>query len=584
MNASQNTSLTLSALAQMPFTDSIELAAVTGIPERTVRDVLSRLHRHGFIEVIRHARHDGVRVRRGSLTPLGIDELAQLRMDVSGAGALILENDLLSAQGRRYLLRRLNAVSVICRVALDAAAALDGSAGLRFTWRWERQGPLYAVFRTQDGRTVAISRIGSTHTGEAISSRLRTLRRMHERGSLRTTLLIVPGLTELERVLQYMHRMGVNDLFVATEPELLSSPLGSRLWNRPDADLLTLTEVLEGAPQSGMPRTRRPEERRTMPAATLAEDTDDLDLVPGQLNVSARALLRMLYDWPFVSVERLQQMTGVSEGHLGREKGLLSRHGLIHHLRIGRTAKQRWENRTRVVLSSWGLRYLSRDDRSSEQLIREHWLVEPDEAGDEAYRIEGYIVRGGKARTLLRERRHTDGVYDFVGLLLESCRKSRTWDLVQLLPAHRWERRYKYGRRYSSQFPDISRAIRPDATFILDHPDRMPAFVLEFERRAKNPSKMAPKLTRYRTYFAASETENDFLEGRPTVLFVFETRDYASAFARYAATDGGPALPMLVSSLEELQMAGSVFGVCWLHPWALDRGHLPLMPLSPVRV
>ena len=584
MNASPNTSLTLSAFAQMPFMDCIELAAVTGTPERTVRDVLGRLQRHGLIEVIRHARPDGVRVRRGCLTPLGIDELAQLRMDGSDAGVLIVENDLLSAQGRRYLLRRLDAASVIYRVAVDAAASFDGPAGLRFIWRWERQGPLYAVFRTRSERTVAISRIGSTHTGEAINSRLRTLRRMHERGSLKTTLLIVPGATELERVLQYMNRMGVNDVFIATEAEVLSSPPGSRLWNRPDADLLTIREILKGATQSGLPRTRRPEERRTMPAVTLADDADDLDLVPGQLNVSARSLLRMLYDWPFVSVERLQQMTGVSEGHLGREKGMLSRHGLIHHMRIGRTAKQRWENRTRVVLSSSGLRYLSRDDRSSEQLIREHWLVEPHEGGDEAYRIEDYIVRGGKARTLLRERRHTDGVYDFIGLLLESCRNSRTWELAQLLPAHRWERRYKYGRRYSSQFPDISRAIRPDATLILDHPSRMPGFVLEFERRAKNPSKMAPKLTRYRTYFAASETENDFLEGRPTVLFVFESREYASAFAKYASTDGGPALPMLVSSLEELRNAGSVFAACWLHPWTLDQGHLPFMPLSPVRV
>ena len=78
-------------------------------------------------------------------------------------------------------------------------------------------------------------------------------------------------------------------------------------------------------------------------------------------------------------------MTGISAGHLGRAKGQLSRAGLVHHLRIGRTPKQRRDNETRVVLGAAGLRYLSRVDRSSEQLVREQWLVEPHESGDATY-------------------------------------------------------------------------------------------------------------------------------------------------------------------------------------------------------
>ena len=39
MNISFSTDETLAALAQMPFLDSIELAAVTGLPERTAREV-----------------------------------------------------------------------------------------------------------------------------------------------------------------------------------------------------------------------------------------------------------------------------------------------------------------------------------------------------------------------------------------------------------------------------------------------------------------------------------------------------------------------------------------------------------------
>ena len=132
--------------------------------------------------------------------------------------------------------------------------------------------------------------------------------------------------------------------------------------------------------------------------------------------------------------------------------------------------------------------------------------------------------------------------------------------LMQALPTHRWERRYRYGVRESRDFPDVFRAIRPDATFVLKHPDRWRAsFVLEFERRAKNPSTIAPKIEKYRTYYASSDTRRDFLDGRPTVLFVFEAREDASKFARHAATDGGSPVPMLVSSLDDLESAGSVF-------------------------
>ena len=565
----------------MPFLDSIELAVVTGLPERTARETLRRLDEYGCAGMVRHARPDGFRVRRWYLTPRGIEELARSRLASEAPEALIVANDLLSAQGRRYLLRRLDAVAVMYKVAQDMASSLGDGEGLRFTWRWERQGALDAVLQLPDGRTVAISRIGSTHTGEAIGSRLRTLQDMHDRGAIRATMLLVPSMVELERALNYMHANGVDEVFVATERELQGSPPGTRLWYTPDRDLLSSREALDGMPSADMPRTRRPEHRRTMPSDTLYADTDELDRVATELSIPARTLLRLLHDWPLARVSQLQRMTGTSAGHLGRAKGQLSRAGLAHHLRIGRTPKQRRDNETRVTLGAAGLRYLSRVDRSSERLLREQWLVEPHESGDEAYRIPGFRVVGTKSRTLLRERRHTDGVYDFVSLLMSSCRESRVWDLVQVLPAHRWERRYNHGTRGRGRFRDIMRAVRPDATLILEHPDRpFTSFVLEFERRARNPSNIAPKIERYRTYYAADGTRHDFPDGRPTALFVFERREHAAGFARYAATERGGALPLLVSSLEDLQNAGSVFRDCWLHPWRLDAGYQVMRGLT----
>ena len=123
MNTSFSTNETLAALAQMPFLDSIELAAVAGLPERTAREALRRLDEHGCVGMVRHARPDGFRVRRWYLTPRGIAELARSRLAGEDPEALIASNDLLSAQGRRYLLRRLDAATVLYRVAQDMASA-----------------------------------------------------------------------------------------------------------------------------------------------------------------------------------------------------------------------------------------------------------------------------------------------------------------------------------------------------------------------------------------------------------------------------------------------------------------------------
>lgn len=136
-------------------------------------------------------------MRRYYLTPRGIEELAKARLEGESPEDLIVANDLLSAQGRRYLLRRLDAVAVLYRVARDVASSRGDEEGYRINWRWERPGALDAVLQLPDGRTDTISRIGSTHTGEAVGNRLRTLHNRHDRGTARATILLVPGMAEL---------------------------------------------------------------------------------------------------------------------------------------------------------------------------------------------------------------------------------------------------------------------------------------------------------------------------------------------------------------------------------------------------
>jgi len=180
---------------------------------------------------------------------------------------------------------------------------------------------------------------------------------------------------------------------------------------------------------------------------------------------------------------------------------------------------------------------------------------------------------------LLKERRHTDGVYAFISLLVASCRDEGSRDITQLLPAHGWEKRYRHGRRSSRDYTDIWRVIKPDATMMLRQGGLEVSLALEFERSATVPARMGQKLERYRNYYSSSDTARDFPDGRPGVLFVFDRREYASRFAVYAARDGGRKVPMLVSSLDDLRAVG-IFGRSWLMPWRLESGYQPLDALT----
>ena len=468
---------------------------------------------------------------------------------------------------------RLDVVECMYRIALDTAALIEDRYEMKFTWRWERLGPLYATMQLQDGRVVAMSRLGSTHDGDAIRNRFRVLRRMHRRGTLHTTLLLVPGPVELMRALNYMYDNGVQRVFVATEPALLDSPLGSSIWYTPGRGRTSLASVLAQAPVSVVPTLRRPDDDRTMPSATIGEDVVEQDMVVCELTVPARRILRALFDFPFIRVDTLCQLLGFSKGHMGRELADLRNLGLVHRLRFGRTADQRKKNGTRIVLSNTGRTYLREVDRSGSPEMAS-WHVVPHPAGDPERHISNFLVTGGNARVLAKQFAHTSGGYSFLELLAASCRTSRTWNMVQVLPAHRWERAIRQARRKGRP----SR-VKPDATIILAHPDGHRSFVLEFERSATSETYRKRKLRPYQRYYAAADTRKDFVDGRPTCLFVFEKREYASGFVQFAARTR-PALPMLVSSLDDLEKAGNVFSPQWTYPWDLDVGKVPLMRIN----
>ena len=112
------------------------------------------------------------------------------------------------------MLRRLDTAAILYGVARDAAA--NGRGPLR--WWWSRSGGLDAAMQLTDGRTLGLSRLGTTHSTKALRSRVRTLRTMFERGQLQASLLIVPGPVEVNLALNLMPDRPM--IYVATERDV----------------------------------------------------------------------------------------------------------------------------------------------------------------------------------------------------------------------------------------------------------------------------------------------------------------------------------------------------------------------------
>ena len=559
----------LVAVATMPFADSEELSAAAEISPRTVRYVLRRLESEQLAESVPHIRSNVSRTSRWLLTPGGIERLATMRVQ---SPTELIRAFPISAEWRLNLLGRMDALACLYQVAREVAAG----EGELSDWRWYRDGALDAAMQLSDGRTTGLMHIGSTRSRAQIQSRLRSLDILQQRGQMHCVLIVVPGQIEARRVhdLTIASRVQVG---VIAEPDLMHASPGELLWRcNQDDTPASLHEIMRRAPQAELPQIRARSRGANMPKTTLSDDAGDAGIGALRLSMPAKRIMRVLFDWPLVPVDQLYKHVQFSPGHARRAVGALSGMGLVHHVRIGLTPAQRYRNEPRLCLSAAGLQHLAAADRTDTRRMLGHWRIEPDPDGDATPQIPGFSVEGSKARVLLnRERAHTDLLYAVAAHLQEACRIERHWDLEQLLPPHRSERKFRpataYRRRYRRRLPEI----KPDATALLRYGGELMPYFLEVERRATVPSRMKGKLDLYRNYFLSSDTTNDLAGLRPTVLMIYEKVSEASRFAAHASKDGGSPIPMRVSSLQQFETTG-MFGRSWLDPWNLEAGYLDL--------
>ena len=535
----------LRLLAAMPFLDRLEAAAVSGWSRGAVYKAVPRLQDAGLIAPVPHATDLIPPTRRYHLTAAGLRRLAHEEgMSLDD----LLRGRPVSARWRRVLLERLDALAVVYRLASNVA---NLAYPIRF--RWYRAMPMDAAVVLPDGRVIAVVRQGRASDRTGFSKRRWRLR---EGPRFSGVLLLMPD----EARLRYARRLLVRSrapAFLALERDAAAAGPDAPVWRLPSVSAaIGLRAAIDRMRPGGTLPAERPLARASLPE-DLAWDAPGQavpdHLLPALLKPAEKRALDLLFDWPWLSLEHLAGLLGVSRPRAYQLAAALEGLGLATRVPAGGR---------RLTLADRGLAVLARRDRAAVGGARKRWSAAPTDAGD------WRNVSGRRSRQLLRDMQHTAAVHGFVASLARQSR-SLGWEIEQLDPPIR-------ASRYFRHFGGM-RSVHPDAFGVLHRGRTAWPFFLEWERRAVRPVTMAARLAPYLRYYSSHRPTDDH-GAAPAVLVVFDDDIAATHFLRVAREEMDrtrTALPLLVSHRGLLNEEGPL-GRAWLVP---GGGWEPVCPL-----
>ncbi len=539
MSLTERTLLAMRRLASMPFLDRLELAAVSGTPDRSTYDAVDALERAGLAASITHATDLLRSTRRYRLTISGLRRLAEAE---GVALDEILRTRPVSVQWRRILMERLDAVGVIYRLA-SSIAAETGPVRLR----WYRAAPLDAAVVLSDGRTLGIVRQGLTSDRTGFSKRLYRLGEGPLPGAV---LMLMPDEVRLRHARRALDDSSVSAVLALERDAAWAGP-SEPVWRLHSvASALDLRYVLSSYLEPGGRLIAEPEPLQATPPEDIALGRPGRPtphwLLPALLKPAEKRVLDLLFDWPGVAPDDLRRLFGVSRGRFYETAAPLAEAGLVRRVVM---------EGCRLALSDRGLSLLARRDRTYVGAARKRWSVSPI---DPKTPLKWRSVSGRRSRQLLRNLDHTAAVHGFVAALAKQAR-SMGWELAQLDPPMRASRHFRHRDRLRSVHPDASGVLRRDsATW---------PFFLEWERRAVRPSTMAARLAPYLRYYSSHRPADDH-GAQPAVLVVFTDDIAATNFRRVAReqmTKARVEIPLLVSHEGLLEREGPM-GRAWRTP------------------
>ena len=272
-----------------------------------------------------------------------------------------------------------------------------------------------------------------------------------------------------------------------------------------------------------------------------------------QLTRADKGALDLLAAWPLGTREQLVGlMGGVTLRRVNQVLRSLSQRGLVR------------SDDPLLMLTDEGLTYLARRDRAAVGLTLDRWSPEP------SYSNPG-VYAGTAVRALASQLRHHAGVTGFAAALSTEVARSPDHDLFDLLPTSRSSISYRYDW--------TTYVIHPDASFTLEYRGRCRPYLLEFERRATTPRRVAARLESYRRYFLSGWAKRDHDGLLPRVLFVFESTGSEDAFLHAADRLNGA--PLITSNVETLAERG-ILGNSWRLPPPHPPDRCPLSSVNAV--
>ena len=530
----------LRRLAETPFADRLDLAALSGWSRGAVYAAMDNLKERGMADAIPHAAPLLPPTRRYYLTIDGLSRVAEIE---GVALEELLRRRPVSARWRRVLLERLDALGVIYRLA---AAVANFAHPVGF--RWFRAAPLDAGIVLPDGRTIAVVRQGPTADRTGFSKRLWRLREGPPPGGV---LLLLPDEVRLRQA-RRMLAGAPFPVFLALERDAGLGGLDSPVWRPPsvaaDLDLRYVLSHLDRA--GGLPEEAQPFRAALPGDIDLGDQSLDF-LLPTLLRPAEKRALDLLSDWPWASKGELAGLLGVSGRRASQLAARLEGFGLVSHAAAQGTRL--------LALTDRGLALLARRDRTSVGTARRRWSVAPlDPQAPLAWRN----VSGSRSRQLLRNAEHTASVHRFMAALAGQAR-AQGLEVVQLDPPRRASRFFRHDGRLHSVRPDAFGVLR------LGH-DAFP-FFLEWERRAVRPVTMASRLAPYLRYYSSRRPLDDH-GATPAVLVVFDDELAATHFLRVARQEmarSGIRVPLWVSHKTALERLGPL-SRAWQTPEAWE--------------
>ena len=526
------------ALASMPFLDRTEMVAVTGRSKGAVYEAVERLEQGGFCTAVPHAASLFPQTQRYHLAAAGLHWLAG--EEGKSLDDLMLERPL-SAQWRRNLMERLDALASIYRLAAGLAAL---EYPIRF--RWYRALPLDAAVELPGGRSVGIVRRGNTADRSPFSNRMWRLRGRPLPGAV---LVLMPDPVRLRHSRRMLDGFPA-PVFLAVEGEAVAAAPDDPVWTpAPVSAGVDLRSLLASLDEGGEIPEEGASQRVSIPADFSVEgpgwDIPDY-MLPSTIKAAEKRAVELVSDWPWLTLTDLAGLMGVSHQRTSQ---------IVIPLEFFKLVARPSDTAGRLVITDRGLALLARRDRTSLGTAKGRWSGAPLIPGAP---FDWTTVTGRRSRQLLRNIEHTAAVHAFIAHLSVQAGLVG-WEVSQLDPPQRASRHFRHESGRRSVNPDAFGVLRKDGTAW--------PFFLEWERRAVRPTTMSERLAPYLRYYSSHRPTDDH-GTRPDVLVVFDDDIAHTHFLRVAREEmqaWSVSVPLWVSHRKAIEELGPL-GRAWRAP------------------